>query len=85
MTFFQMMLLAALTIFFSTFATPVVNFFLSFGIFLVGNLSSVTESLTTNRNLIVRGGGNHHSLPAAQLRQLQHSELDHSPDAGDCQ
>ena len=38
MTFFQMMLLAALTIFFSTFATPVVNFFLSFGIFMVGNL-----------------------------------------------
>jgi ABC-type transport system involved in multi-copper enzyme maturation permease subunit len=65
MTFFQMMLLAALTIFFSTFASPVVNFFLSFGIFLVGNLSSVTESLTTNRNLIVRTIGNalHYILP----------------------
>jgi ABC-type transport system involved in multi-copper enzyme maturation permease subunit len=65
MTFFQMMLLAALTIFFSTFASPVVNFFLSFGIFLVGNLSSVTESLTTNRNMLVRSVGNliHYILP----------------------
>lgn len=50
MTFFQMMLLGAMSIFFSTFATPVVNFFLSFGIFMVGNMSSVTESLTSNPN-----------------------------------
>ena len=65
LTFFQMMLLAALTIFFSTFATPVVNFFLSFGIFLVGNLSSVTESLTTNKNVLVSGIGRliHYTLP----------------------
>ena len=50
MTFFQMMLLGAMAIFFSTFATPVVNFFLSFGIFMVGNMSVVTESLTKNQN-----------------------------------
>src|ERR1043166_6116879 len=50
MTFFQMMLLGAMAIFFSTFATPVVNFFLSFGIFIVGNMSVVTESLTKNQN-----------------------------------
>ncbi|HSV72192.1 MAG TPA: ABC transporter permease subunit [Chthonomonadales bacterium] len=50
MTFCQMMLLGALTIFFSTFAPPVVNFFMSFGLFIVGNLSTVTESLTENRN-----------------------------------
>lgn len=50
MTFFQMMLLGAMAIFFSTFATPVVNFFLSFAIFMVGNMSSVTESLTNNKN-----------------------------------
>ena len=50
LTFFQMMLLGAMAIFFSTFATPVVNFFMSFGIFMVGNMSSVTESLTSNRN-----------------------------------
>src|SRR5437667_1378572 len=50
MTFFQMMLLGAMAIFFSTFATPVVNFFMSFGIFMIGNMSVVTESLTKNTN-----------------------------------
>lgn len=54
MTFFQMMLLGALAIFFSTFATPVVNFFLSFGLFIVGNLSTVTESLLQNKNVATR-------------------------------
>lgn len=54
MTFFQMMLLGALAIFFSTFATPVVNFFLTFGLFIVGNLSTVTESLTSNKNPLTR-------------------------------
>ncbi|MBC7526103.1 MAG: ABC transporter permease subunit [Chthonomonadaceae bacterium] len=75
MTFFQMMLLAALTIFFSTFATPVVNFFLSFGIFLVGNLSTVTESLTTNRNGVVRIVGNvvHYLLPNFGNFNIQNS------------
>ena len=65
LTFFQMMLLAALTIFFSTFATPVVNFFLSFGIFLVGNLSSVTDSLTTSQNKVTHFVGSviHYLLP----------------------
>ena len=38
LTFFQMMLLAALTIFFSTFAPPVLNFFMSFSVFIVGNI-----------------------------------------------
>src|SRR5438105_2093452 len=55
MTFFQMMLLGAMSIFFSTFATPVVNFFLSFGIFMVGNMSVVTESLTKNQNPLLSG------------------------------
>lgn len=54
MTFFQMLLLAALTIFFSTFTTPIVNFFLSFGVFMVGNMSSVFDSLTTNPNPITQ-------------------------------
>jgi len=54
MTFFQMMLLGAMAIFFSTFATPVVNFFLSFGIFIIGNMSSLTESLTNNKELATR-------------------------------
>jgi ABC-type transport system involved in multi-copper enzyme maturation permease subunit len=50
LTFFQMMLLGAMSIFFSTFATPVVNFFMSFAIFMVGNMSSVTDSLLSNKN-----------------------------------
>src|ERR1051325_9981668 len=54
MTFFQMMLLGAMSIFFSTFATPVVNFFMSFAIFMVGNMSSVTESLLSNKNPATR-------------------------------
>ncbi|HZO87613.1 MAG TPA: ABC transporter permease subunit [Chthonomonadaceae bacterium] len=75
LTFFQMLLLAALTIFFSTFATPVVNFFLSFGIFLVGNLSSVTDSLTTSRNAIARGVGTlvHYLLPNFGNFNIQNS------------
>ena len=75
MTFFQMMLLAALTIFFSTFTTPVVNFFLSFGVFLVGNLSSVTDSLTTNRNMVVSGAGKmiHYLLPNFGNFNIQNS------------
>jgi ABC-type transport system involved in multi-copper enzyme maturation permease subunit len=54
LTFFQMTLLGALAIFFSTFATPVVNFFLSFGVFIVGNLSAVTESLLNNKVVATR-------------------------------
>jgi ABC-type transport system involved in multi-copper enzyme maturation permease subunit len=50
LTFFQMMLLGAMAIFFSTFLTPVVNFFVTFAVFIVGNLSSVTDSLTNNPN-----------------------------------
>ena len=75
LTFFQMMLLAALTIFFSTFATPVVNFFLSFGIFLVGNLSSVTDSLTTSQNRITRLVGSfvHYILPNFGNFNIQNS------------
>lgn len=65
MTFFQMMLLGALAIFFSTFATPVVNFFMSFGLFIVGNLSSVTESLLENKNVATRAVATlvHYAIP----------------------
>ena len=75
MTFFQMLLLAALTIFFSTFTTPIVNFFLSFGIFMVGNLSSVTDSLTTNTNPVVRTTGQiiHYLLPNFGNFNIQNS------------
>jgi ABC-type transport system involved in multi-copper enzyme maturation permease subunit len=75
LTFFQMMLLAALTIFFSTFTTPVLNFFLSFGIFIVGNLSSVTESLTTSRVTATRYAGIliHYLLPNFGNFNIQNS------------
>ena len=75
MTFFQMLLLAALSIFFSTFATPVVNFFLSFGVFMVGNLSSVTDSLTTNPNALVSSAGKivHYLLPNFGNFNIQNS------------
>jgi ABC-type transport system involved in multi-copper enzyme maturation permease subunit len=65
LTFFQMTLLGALAIFFSTFATPVVNFFLSFGLFIVGNLSSVTDSLISNKNPATRIMANavHYIIP----------------------
>lgn len=75
LTFFQMMLLAALAIFFSTFTTPVVNFFLSFGIFMIGNLTSVTESLTTKANPLVRGVGTlvHYLIPNFGNFNIQNS------------
>ncbi len=75
MTFFQMLLLAALSIFFSTFSTPVVNFFLSFGIFMVGNLSSVTDSLITNSNPLVSNAGRivHYLLPNFGNFNIQNS------------
>jgi len=75
LTFFQMMLLAALTIFFSTFATPVLNFFMSFGIFIVGNLSSVTESLTTSKVKVTQMVGTviHYLLPNFGNFNIQNS------------
>ncbi len=75
MTFFQMLLLAALSIFFSTFTTPVVNFFLSFGVFMVGNLSSVTDSLASNPNPLVSNAGKivHYLLPNFGNFNIQNS------------
>lgn len=48
--FIQMTLLAAVAMFFSTFVSPIVNFFLSFGMYLVGNLANpLFQSLTNAR------------------------------------
>lgn len=58
MFFIQMCLLAAVSIFFSTFVSPLVNFFLSTGIFMMGTtLASLYESFTKNpeTNPIVKG------------------------------
>jgi len=49
MFFFQSSLLAAVALFFSTFVSPLVNYFLSGGVFLLGNLlSSFLESIQRN-------------------------------------
>ena len=45
MIFFQVGLLGGVALLFSVFLSPFVNFFLSFAIYLLGSLSSVTESL----------------------------------------
>lgn len=47
MIFFQLMLVNAVALLFSVFLSPFVNFFLSFAIYLLGSMSSVTESLAT--------------------------------------
>jgi len=49
MFFFQSSLLASVTLFFSTFVSPLVNYFLSAGVFLMGNLMS-TFLETIQRN-----------------------------------
>jgi ABC-type transport system involved in multi-copper enzyme maturation permease subunit len=49
MFFFQSALLASVTLFFSTFVSPLVNYFLSAGVFLMGNLMS-TFLETIQRN-----------------------------------
>jgi ABC-type transport system involved in multi-copper enzyme maturation permease subunit len=48
MIFFQMMLLNSVALLFSVFVSPFVNFFLTFSIFILGSMSSVTESLATS-------------------------------------
>lgn len=56
--FVQMSLLAAVSVFFSTFASPIVNFFLSGGVYLVGTLfDSFFKVLSENQGLnpIVKG------------------------------
>jgi len=48
MIFFQIMLLGGISMCFSVILSPFVNFFLSFAIYLLGSMSSVTESLASN-------------------------------------
>jgi ABC-type transport system involved in multi-copper enzyme maturation permease subunit len=45
MIYMQLLLLCSLAIFLSTFLTPLVNFFLSLAMFVIGNLSSFTQDL----------------------------------------
>ncbi len=48
MIFFQLTLVGAVALFFSVFLSPFVNFFLTFAVYLLGSLSSVTESLASD-------------------------------------
>jgi ABC-type transport system involved in multi-copper enzyme maturation permease subunit len=50
-------LLCSLAIFFSTFLSPLVNFFLTFSLFIIGNLSSFTQDLAkvNHENPILKG------------------------------
>jgi len=41
------MLLSAVALLFSVFVSPFVNFFLTFSVYLLGSMSSITESLAT--------------------------------------
>ena len=49
MIYLQLLLLCSLAIFFSVFLSPLVNFFLTLALFIVGNLSSFTEDLIMAR------------------------------------
>lgn len=56
MTYMQLLLLSSLAIFFSCFLSPLVNFFLTGSLFIIGNLSSFTQDLAKNsQNPLVKG------------------------------
>lgn len=56
MIFFQLFLLSAVTMVFSVFTTPVVNFFLTTAVYVIGSLSDITQSMSqkANANMIVK-------------------------------
>ncbi len=49
MIFFQLFLLSSVAVFFSIFATPAVNFFLTSAVYIMGSLSDVTLSLMKDK------------------------------------
>jgi ABC-type transport system involved in multi-copper enzyme maturation permease subunit len=56
MTYMQLLLLCSLAVFLSVFLTPLVNFFLTLSLFIIGNLSSYTQDLAKNSsNVILKG------------------------------
>jgi ABC-type transport system involved in multi-copper enzyme maturation permease subunit len=57
MIFFQLLLLTAVALIFSVFTTPVVNFFMTSAVYIIGSLADVTESMShgTDKNVLVRG------------------------------
>lgn len=78
--FVQMSLLAAVSVFFSTFASPIVNFFLSGGVYLVGTLfDSFFKALSENNAVqpIVKGMATviHVLVPNFQSFNVQNSAI----------
>ena len=57
MIFFQLFLLSSVALFFSVFLTPVVNFFLTSAVYIIGSLSEVTMSMANNKevNIVIKG------------------------------
>ena len=54
--YMQLLLLCSVALFFSTFLAPLVNFFLTLSLFIIGNLSSITQDLAkTGGNVIIKG------------------------------
>lgn len=78
--FIQMSLLAAVSVFFSTFASPIVNFFLSGGVYLVGTVfDSFFDVLSKNSDLnpFVKGMATifHAIVPNFQSFNIQNSVI----------
>jgi ABC-type transport system involved in multi-copper enzyme maturation permease subunit len=66
MIYMQMLLLCSVAMFFSVFLSPLVNFFLTLSLFVVGNLSTFTQDLAKNgTNPLVKGffAGVHYLVP----------------------
>lgn len=54
--YLQLLLLCSLAVFFSVFLSPLVNFFLTLSLFIIGNLSSFTQDLAkVNHNPLIKG------------------------------
>jgi ABC-type transport system involved in multi-copper enzyme maturation permease subunit len=57
MIYFQLIILSAVALIFSVFTTPVINFFMTTAVYIVGSLSEVTMALAQNdkQNMFARG------------------------------
>ena len=56
MIYMQLLLLCSVALFFSVFLSPLVNFFLTLSLYIVGNMSTFTQDLAkTNTNPLIKG------------------------------
>jgi ABC-type transport system involved in multi-copper enzyme maturation permease subunit len=54
MIFFQLMILGSVAMLFSVFTTPVVNFFMTSAVYIIGNLSDYTLTMTRSDSFVVK-------------------------------